>query len=434
MIYSLPQYSFTAFSMVLALAQAATAQSAYEKDLDFALREIPKTCATLIDSKGIDWKKVEKEFANAAKAVKSDQDHWVLLTRLLARLNDGHAEVHTTDKTANLTWPQPEGGAPVSCGMFWCRSGKKILVKTVYGDAAKSGIEAGWELVKVDDVPVQKWLAARVAKLRDTGSFSTDHQAFFTACHWGLAEPPGATVGYEFKDEKGAKRKKNITFNRGNPVPWGPAVFPADLKGSDDVRFGVLPNGFGYVHVRRCKGDLPRQMDEALAAVGSAKGLILDFRANGGGGFDHDDLMGRFVPKGKTLAFGKSYASTGPSPYGGPMVVIVDAGCRSAGETGAGIFKEDGRAYMIGETPTAGMSAQKTDLELPSGLFKLYVSTGSNKARFNGGKGIEGIGVVPHEIVEYDAKDLAAGVDTLTARAEALLAKFPHNEVPYRAE
>jgi carboxyl-terminal processing protease len=420
--------------LALALARSAPAQSVYETDLEFALRELPKKCATLIASKDIDWKKVEKEFAKAANAVKSDQDHWVLLTRLLARLNDGHAEVHTTDKTANLTWPQPEGGASVGCGMFWCRSGKRILVKTVYGDAAKSGIQAGWEVVKVDDVPIQKWLAARVAKLRDTQSFSTDHQAFFTTCHWGLAEPPGATVGYEFKDEKGSKRKKNITFNRGNPVPWGPAVFPADLKGTDDVRFTLLPSGFGYVHVRRCKGDLPRQMDEALAVVGSAKGLILDFRANGGGGFDHEDFMGRFVPKGTTLKFGHTYASTGPSPYCGPIVVIVDAGCRSAGETGAGIFKEDGRAFMIGESPTAGMSAQKTEIELPSGLFKLYVSTGSNKGRFNGGKGIEGIGVVPHEIVEYEAKDLAAGIDTLIARAEELLAKFPQNDVPYRAE
>jgi C-terminal processing protease CtpA/Prc len=111
----------------------------------------------------------------------------------------------------------------------------------------------------------------------------------------------------------------------------------------------------------------------------------------------------------------------------------VDAGARSAGETGSGIFKEDGRAYMIGESATAGMSSQKEEIELPSGLFRLYVSVGSNKGRFNGGRGIEGIGVIPHEIVEYDPKDLQAGIDTLIARAEALLAKFPQKDVPYRA-
>ena len=114
------------------------------------------------------------------------------------------------------------------------------------------------------------------------------------------------------------------------------------------------------------------------------------------------------------------------------MVVIVDAGVRSAGETISGMFKEDGRAYMIGETPTAGMSSQKTTIQLPSELFALYVSVGSNKGRFNRGKGIEGIGVPPHEIVEYDPDDLANGEDTLIKRAQELLERFPKRGFPER--
>jgi C-terminal processing protease CtpA/Prc len=147
-------------------------------------------------------------------------------------------------------------------------------------------------------------------------------------------------------------------------------------------------------------------------------------------------VLGRFVPKGATLKRAKAYPieSSGSSPYGGPMVVIVDAGVRSAGETVSGMFKEDGRAYMIGPSPTAGMSSSKRTIELPSGLFSLYVSVRSNKARFNGGKGIEGLGVPPHEVVEYDRKDLAAGVDTMIRRAEELLADFPQGKVPYRPE
>ena len=37
-----------------------------------------------------------------------------------------------------------------------------------------------------------------------------------------------------------------------------------------------------------------------------------------------------------------------------------------AGETGSGMFKEDHRGYMIGESPTAGMSAGKKTIALPS--------------------------------------------------------------------
>jgi C-terminal processing protease CtpA/Prc len=115
------------------------------------------------------------------------------------------------------------------------------------------------------------------------------------------------------------------------------------------------------------------------------------------------------------------------------MVVIVDAGVRSAGETVAGQFKEDGRAYMIGDAPTAGMSSQKEKVPVPSGLFSVYFSVASNKKRFNGGRGIEGIGVPPHEVVPYDPAELRKGVDTQIRRAEELLkAGFPKGKVAYQ--
>jgi C-terminal processing protease CtpA/Prc len=207
-------------------------------------------------------------------------------------------------------------------------------------------------------------------------------------------------------------------------------VPPAGLERTGRQSYGKTEAGYGYIHLRDVPGQLPAQLDTMLVALGDVPGLILDCRANGGGGTDHAAVFGRFVPAGKTF---RGYRSAGPNPYAGRMVVIVDAGTRSAGETIAGQFKEDGRAYMIGESPTAGTSSSKTTIPLPSGLFELYVSVRSNKQRFNGGRGIEGIGVVPHETVEYDAKDLAAGVDTQISRAEALLADWPGDEVPYRA-
>lgn len=413
-------------------APLASAQSDYEQDFAFAIAELGKSCGALIELKGIDWKAVERELAPAAQKAASDQEHLVVLTRLLARLRDGHAEVRRTAKTESVKWPDDGRGEKVGCGMFWLRAGKKLYVKSTWNNAAAAGVQPGWEVLSVDGVPAAKWLDERLAEQRDVIGYSTDQQAFYATCHWGLAEPVGSDIEYEFKDEKGSKKKRKVAFTKGSTAPWGPALFPPELKGDEDVSYGALKSGFGYIHIRRCERNLPERMDEALAAVGKAKGLILDFRANGGGGFDHEAFLGRFVPQGTTLDFGHPYASAGPEPYGGPIVVIVDAGVRSAGETGAGIFKEDGRAYMIGESPTAGMSSQKTQIALPSGLFVLHVSTGSNKGRFNGGKGIEGIGVIPHELVEYDPKDVAEGVDTLTARAEALLAKFPQAKVPYR--
>lgn len=421
--------------VLLATLPTLLAQSVYEKDFQHAHDEIAKQCATLIASKKIDWKAVHKELAPAAKAVKSDEQHLVLLARLLARLRDGHCAVQPTDKTRDVKWPAdaPGGGELTGCGMFWCRSGKKIYVKSVWNAAKDVGLEPGMEVVSVDGVPVTKWLDARIALARDTLSFSTDQHAFFYACHAGLAAPPGTRLELELKEVDGKKKKRTITYSKAALGAWGPAVFPPDLKNTKDLTYGLLASGYGYIHLRRSPENLPEQLDEALAAVLDAPGLILDYRANSGGGFDHEAFMGRFLPPGTHLPAG-NYKTAGQKQYGGPIVVIVDAGVVSAGETGAGQFKEDGRAYMIGESPTAGMSSQKTTIALPSGLFELYVSTHSNKARFNDGRGIEGIGVLPHALVEYDPKDLAAGRDTLIVRAEALLAKFPAGEVPFKAK
>ena len=169
---------------------------------------------------------------------------------------------------------------------------------------------------------------------------------------------------------------------------------------------------------------------DCRATLGEVSGLILDMRANGGGGCDHEAVFGHFLAKGQRW---RGYEGKYDGGYTGPLVVIVDAGVRSAGETIAGMFKEDGRAYMIGESATAGMSSQKVEVTTPSGLFTIRFSVASNKSRFNDGRGIEGIGVPPHEVVLASAQDLLSDKDTLIEHAAELLKTgFPKGSVPYQ--
>ena len=413
------------------LPASASPSDACARDVAFALPELEKRCATLIESKGLEWKKIAVEITAKAKAARDDSDHLLVLLQLLARLNDGHAEVIPLEAGKGIELPTALRGERAGPGLFFCVAGGKLLVKNAWAGAAAAGVKPGMEVVKVEGKPALAWLAVRTAELRDTASWSTDQQALFATCHWGLAFKPGTRLELELKDVKGKKLTRTVQCDKASQIPDGPAFLPEGLALAKDLKWGKTAAGFGYIHLRRCPNDLPEQIDGALAAIGKVPGLILDFRGNGGGSFDHDAFMGRFVPSGMTLRFGKSYPSAGPNPYGGPMVVIIDGNVRSAGETGAGIFKEDGRAFVIGESATAGMSAQKEQFDLPSGKWALHVAIGSNKGRFNGGKGIEGIGVPPHEQVEFKAKDLDAGVDTLIARAEELLKKFPQAKVPY---
>jgi C-terminal processing protease CtpA/Prc len=422
-------------TLSLSLSLSASGQTVYEQDVAFALDQLESNCGRFFALKKIDWPAVRKQFAEEAKTVGSDEQHLVLLTRLLARVKDGHAVVRPTDKTKDMKPPaslaQPDRTGP---GMFWCTIGQDAYVKKSFASARDAGVRAGMQVLEVDGKPARQWLEARVEQMSDTRSFSTPQQAMFHTCHWGLAQPAGTTMRLKLKPVSGDAVDVTVTYRRASTVPDGPAVFPRELKGDGDVAYATLPSGFGYVHVRRCKADLPQRMDEALEALGNLPGLVLDLRANGGGGFDHEALMGRFVPAGRTMSFAKAYRSAGPRPYGGLVVLIIDGNVRSAGETLAAIFKEDGRAYVIGESATAGTSSQKTTIDLPSGLFGLYVSTRSNMARSNGGKGIEGVGIPPHEVISYDPQDLSAGVDTLTKRAEDLLRRYPQEQVPYNPE
>ena len=74
-------------------APSGNRREIYTKDVEFLLAELPKRAGHLISLKKIDWEKVAAEFRESVKAVKTDEDHVALCSRLLARLRDGHAAV-----------------------------------------------------------------------------------------------------------------------------------------------------------------------------------------------------------------------------------------------------------------------------------------------------------------------------------------------------
>ncbi|MEZ6197721.1 MAG: S41 family peptidase [Planctomycetota bacterium] len=414
-------------------AQDPLGAKEFAAEVDAALKETEEKCAALIESKKLPWKKVAAEFRKRARDAKTYVDQRDLLVELLARLRDGHAGLIEKDEDAARKAPRPpELFGP---GMFWTEIDGHVHVKNVWGASEKAGVEPGDEILSVDGVAVAKWVAAREAEIARMRSFSTDHQARFTTLHRGLAAERGTRMKLEIRDAKGKKRKRNLVIDRDHCVPFGPAYPPEDLAGlGKNIAWAKTEGGHGYIQVRRCRSEVVDELDRALAAIGEVSGVILDFRGNSGGGFDHEAFLGRFIPEGKSISFARKVEGAGPLRFGGPVVVIVDGNCASAGETGSGMFKEEGRGYVIGESPSAGMSSQKTTIELPSGRFALYVSTHSNKSWYNDRRGLEGIGVIPHETVSFTAADLAAKRDTLILRAEAPLADFPQKAVPYRPE
>lgn len=411
--------------LLSALAQEA---DVFTADVAFLLDEFEKKAASLLKVKKVDWAAVRSKFTREAVEAKTDDEKYRLVSRLVAHLHDGHAFI-----VSSKIKPQDEAKGRRYTGprVHLVTSGDDVLIRLAFKDAADAGLTAGQQVLKIDDVPAREWLDQRVQVMQEKGSgFSTPHQALYAACHWGLADWEGTAITFEVKDASGAVKGVRRVRNGGpNYAPVGPLFPPENLKFVGRQSYGRTTEGLGYLHLRDIPGDLPTQLDKMLADLGKVPGLILDMRANGGGGCDHAAVFGRFLAKEKQWG-----AYTGMSDHGftGPVLVIVDAGVRSAGETVAGMFKEDSRAYMIGDSPTAGMSSQKTEITTPSGAFKVRFSVSSNMSRFNKGRGIEGIGVIPHETVPVKAKDLWDKKDTLILRATELLNEgFPEDVVDY---
>jgi C-terminal processing protease CtpA/Prc len=184
------------------------------------------------------------------------------------------------------------------------------------------------------------------------------------------------------------------------------------IDDSADVAWKRLDNKLGYLRVRRIRADLPSQLDRALGELGAIDGLIIDVRGNSGGGFD---------ARAALLNFDLNNTDHPERPrYRGPIALLIDERCISAGEGWASWFIANKRARVFGSA-TSGASSRKQEFTLTNGLFKVVVPV---KA-YNGflDRPIERRGLEPDVEVRCNAADLAAGRDTVLEAAKKFLAE-----------
>jgi C-terminal processing protease CtpA/Prc len=168
----------------------------------------------------------------------------------------------------------------------------------------------------------------------------------------------------------------------------------------------MLDGEIGYLYVRRIGNDLVERLDLAVGQLQQAKGLIVDVRGNSGGGFDASRAHRNFA------------RDDGQEPdrprFHGPMALLFDARCISAGEGWASWFIAQRRAKAYGEA-TAGASSRKETYLLKNGLYRVQFSVKAYAGFL--GRPIERRGLEPDVPVRQNAADLAAGRDTVLEAA-----------------
>lgn len=301
-----------------------------------------------------------------------------------------------------------------SIGMWTRVVDNAAIVSRVLPDspAARAGIAPGWQVTKIDGRPV----ARTIERITETYRDSTMLEAMLAMGLTRRADGQrGDSVTLTLIDGAGAERTIKL-------VSETPAGTPAN--------FGNLPTIYVTTHVRRLDGNIgyiafsafldPARVmpiiNAAIAEFADADGIIIDLRGNIGGiGIMASGVGNHFVTE-RNLKLGsmktreselKFVLNPRPKPNTKPLAILVDGVSLSTSEILAGGLQDLGRARVFG-TRTGGAALPSQIMKLPNGdgfqfAFANYTSTG--------GRVLEGVGVIPDEVVPPSREALLQGRD-----------------------
>ncbi len=368
--------------------------------------------------KGIDWKAVGDDLLPKAARAKTDREFALLCVQLVACLKDSHAYVGPgSAQVPELPLPQWDPG--LAC-LLDDRERLAVFHVDPGGPADKAGVRAGMIILSVNetraDAAMKDWMKLAGAYV----GYSSDRCLRYDAARMFLRRHRrGEVVRLWVQDLQGKSREFELTADRG--IRYIPRL-PVPIEGISDsaaVSWKRLDDDIGYLYVRRIRGNLPELLDRATAGLKGIRGLIIDVRGNSGGGFDGDRALRNFRPNDP--------AEPGRPRYLGPIAILIDERCISAGEGWASWFVANKRARLFGAA-TAGASSQKETYTLSNGMYKVTFAIRARRGFLD--HPIEERGLEPDVPVRCKAEDLAVGKDTVLEAAREYLTTLVHRQHP----
>ncbi len=363
---------------------------------------------------GLDWAGMRDRFRPRMESAATIDEARAVIGEMLASLNQSHLMLIPRDYFKGERTDSALSGMGV-CGFDVRPVDGAVLVTSVRPDspASAAGVQPGWEVLRIDGVPVRETTdeIAALYKGRSRFEFELVHTLYSD-----LSGEAGDSVSVAFRDGKGLEREMEIALMKrpGRYVPaygnLGPAFIDFEAKKLDGNVGYIRFNGFaGVVY-------LSSAFNGAMDTLRTSRGVILDLRGNSGGiGGIAVSMAGWFVAeKGKSLATIASRDRVDRIPvvprakmYGGPLAVLVDGLTASAAEFLAGGLQDIGRARLFGAR-TAGFSGRGELLELPNGDLFMHVTARHLRAD---GTDVEGKGIAPDVAAPHTRASLLAGKD-----------------------
>jgi C-terminal processing protease CtpA/Prc len=290
------------------------------------------------------------------------------------------------------------------------------------GPAEKAGVKVGMTVLSVNGEDVDKYLEKRMRQMRKYGGYSSERYMFYHAAQWlGMQAERGSVVKLQMQDVDDKTHSFKVPATVGiRYLPRRPVQIPG-TSDTANVSWTKLDHDIGYIYVRRIRDDLIDRLDKAVGELGNARGLIIDVRGNSGGGFDSRKSHINFVIDDES--------EHDRPKFTGPIALLIDARCISAGEGWASWFIANNRAHVFGQA-TAGASARKIVYTLTNDLYKVRYPVKAYKGYLD--RPIERRGLEPDVPVKQNARDLAAGRDTVLRAAKRYLLNITEKRIESR--
>ncbi|HEU4564870.1 MAG TPA: S41 family peptidase [Gemmatimonadaceae bacterium] len=247
---------------------------------------------------------------------------------LVEQLDDPYAALYSPKELRDFT--ATTGGRYGGIGMLVEDQEGVHVISRVFPNtpAAEAGIMEGDRIVAVDTATVRGW---KLDKVTDALKGVPGTAVMVTFAREGVAQP--------------IKAKFTRAIIRIPAVPY--AI--------------MLDGGIGYIPLLQFNETASEEMRDALLRLRKegARGIVLDFRGNGGGMVDEAlTISNYFLPQGAELMSTRGRAAPPqrfeaaerPIVPATPLVVLTDGGTASASEIVAGALQDHDRALIVGTT------------------------------------------------------------------------------------
>jgi carboxyl-terminal processing protease len=337
-----------------------------------------------------------------------------ILSDMLERLKQSHFGIIPSDIYRDLDSADEAASGEAGPGIdLRVLDGHAIVTSVEPGSpAAAQNVRPGWEIVRIGKTEVPPIIARISGRFKDSTLLDL---RLARAVESRLQGETGSTVQISFLD--GADKAVSLDLKR--VAPRGKLVHFGNLPPEyvwSEWRKPTPDTGYVRLNMFMEPDGLSKTMTEAIKSCADCKGFVIDVRGNPGGiGGMAMGLAGWFMDR-SGVQLGTEYLRgltikfvifPRPEPFRGPLAILVDGCSGSTSEIFAGGLKDLQRARIFGSR-TAGAALPSIIERLPNGdgfqyAIANYIS--------QGGKPLEGIGVIPDEEVKPTRRQLLAGKD-----------------------